>query len=235
VVISYEGSMGSGKTTAAIAFAIKERDENRKKIISNVHLNTEYTHFSLEYFLEHLIDGEMENCVLILDEMYQIADARSSATKLNKLFTYFAVQTRKRDVDMYVCTHHIDHIDLRLRRAVDIRGACRYYGEDPCRDCKCKACGGTGKVGGMVCEVCGGRRGTGVGKDGLPCQRCLGYGVTGWARVNFLDRRLRRRYTSDDILGGPIHCPKYWPLFDTKERIPVQAKLIAGIDVTEVV
>ena len=227
--------MGSSKTTSAVAFAKREHDLFGKKIISNVHLNMEYTHFSLEFFLDHLIDGEMEDCVLLLDEMYQIADSRSSATKLNKVMTYFAVQTRKRGVDLYICTHHIGNIDIRLRRAVDIRGACRFYGEDPCRACKCPACHGEKRVGGVLCEVCKGKGGLGVNKKGEPCERCLGYGTTGWARVNFLDRRLRRRYTSDDILGGPIFGPSIWPLFDTKERIPIQAKIISGIDVSEVV
>ena len=84
--------------------------------------------------------------ILLTDEMYQMADSRSTQTKLNKLWTYFVVQTRKRGVDMYICTHHLDHIDLRLRRAVDIRGSCRFYPEAPCKKCKCKKCGGSGYV-----------------------------------------------------------------------------------------
>ena len=169
-------------------------------------------HFDIAWFLEHLVDGELEDCILFLDEMYQIADSRSSATKLNKLFTYFTVQCRKRGVDLYICTHHLDHIDLRLRRAVDIRGACRYYPEVPCKKCK-----GAKEY------------------KGEPCDRCKGYGELGWSRVHFLDRRLRRRYTSDDILGGPIFGPNYWHLFNTKERIPIQARIIQGIDTMEVV
>ena len=227
--------MGSAKTTSAIAFAKREKEEFGKKIISNVHLNMDYTHFSLEFFLEHIADEELSDCVLILDEMYQIADSRSSATKLNKLFSYFTVQTRKRGVDLYICTHHIDHIDLRLRRAVDIRGSCRYYPEIPCKDCRCRTCGGTGKIGGVPCTNCKGIGGTGVGKDGNQCKRCLGYGINGYAVVNFLDRRLRRRYTSNDILGGPIHAPEIWPIFDTRERIGIQQTIITGIDTKEVV
>lgn len=201
----FEGLMGSGKTTAAIALAYEEWKENGIKVISNDHLNFDSTHFDIAWFLEHLVDAEMENCILFLDEMYQIADSRSSATKLNKLFTYFIVQSRKRGVDIYICTHHLDHIDLRLRRAVDIRGACRFYPENPCKKCK-----GSGEY------------------LGRPCDRCLGYGQLGWTRVSFLDRRLRRRY-SLELFG-----PKYWHLFNTKERIPIQARILQGID-TEVV
>ena len=241
IIISFEGVQGTSKSTAAVAFAYNEYAVNKKRVIANDHLNFPRvegvelpTHFDIAWFIEHLVDGELENCVLFLDEMYQIADSRSSATKLNKLFTYFIVQTRKRGVDLYVCTHHLDHLDLRLRRAVDIRGACRYYPESPCRKCKCKTCGGKGKIDGFNCPDCHGVGGTGEYK-GEPCDRCKGYGELGWSRVNFLDRRLRRRYTSDDLLGGPIFGPDYWHMFNTRERIPIQARIIAGIDTSEVV
>ncbi|KKL03928.1 hypothetical protein LCGC14_2621220 [marine sediment metagenome] len=214
MILSLEGVQGTGKTTVAVAIAYEEWLESgkQKKIISNVHLGFEYTHFDLAFFLEHLVDGELENCILILDEMYQIADSRSSATKINKLFTYFAVQTRKRDVDLYICTHHLDHIDLRLRRSVDIRGACRYFPEIPC-----KACKGTKEV------------------RGAPCERCKGWGELGYCRVQFLDRRKRQRFTSAQLLGHEIFGPDYWSLFNTKERIPIQARILAGIDTAEVV
>lgn len=205
MIVTMEGVMGSGKTTAAVALAYEEFKNNGKKVISNTHLNFDYTHLDLAWFVEHVVDAELEDCVLILDEMYQIADSRSSQTKLNKLFTYFVVQTRKRGVDLYICTHHLDHIDLRIRRAADIRGACRSSEEKPCHKCH-----GSGKY------------------DGAPCERCLGYGLVGMVKVNFLDRRLRRRY-SLEILGN-----RYWHLFNTYERIPIQARILQGIDVVEV-
>ena len=204
MLVSFEGPMGSGKTTAAVALAFEEHRRNGRKVIANNHLNMEYTHFDIAWFLEHFVanDHELEDCVLLLDEMYQIADSRSSQTKLNKLMTYFVVQTRKRGVDLYICTHHLDHIDLRLRRAVNIRGACRYYSENPCRKCHGKR------------EF-----------NGSPCGRCLGYGEVGWVKTRFLDRGLRRRY-SLEILAN-----RYWHLFNTLERIPIQARMLQGIDV----
>jgi len=227
MIISCEGFQGTGKTTMAVALNYEEHMVNGRRIISNNHLNFDYQHFSLEWFLEHVADGELEDCNLLLDEMYQIADSRSSQTKLNKLFTYFVVQCRKRNVDLYICTHHLDHIDLRLRRAVDIRGSCRYYPERPCKKCRCKVCGGTGKVNGYPCEACDGKGGTGE-YLGKPCDRCLGYGELGWVRGNFLDRRLRKRYTLE-LFGN-----RYWHLFNSYERIPMQAKIFQGIDTSEV-
>lgn len=233
MIVTFEGQMGSGKSTAAVAFAYEEHEVNDRRIISNVHLNFPSTKFSLEWFLEHLADHEMENCVLFLDEMYQIADSRSSGSKLNKVFTYFMVQTRKRDVDVYFCTHYLDHVDLRLRRSADMRNSCRYYGR-VCPKCKCRSCGGTGRVGSngknVPCTQCNGVGGTGIdNKTGQPCVECLGYGQQGWVRLNVLDRRLRRRYSPPDMFANP-----YWHLFNSWDRIPMPARTIQGIDAAEV-
>jgi len=228
VLVSFEGVQGSGKTTAAVALAYEEWKHNGRRVITNQHLNFEHTRFSLEWFLEHLADHELEDCILFLDEMYQIADSRSSQSKLNKLFTYFVVQTRKRGVDLYLCTHHLDHIDLRLRRAVDIRGSCRYFHQRPCKKCKCKVCGGSGMIGKEPCPECNGIGGTGL-VGGEPCQNCLGYGELGWFKVQFLDRRVRRRYPLERFANP------YWHLFNSWDRIPMPAKVAQGIDVMEVV
>lgn len=229
MLVTFEGVQGSGKTTAAVALAYEESKKTGKLVYSNDHLNFDaYRHFDIAVFVEKVVGEELENVILLTDEMYQMADSRSSQTKLNKLWSYFVVQTRKRGVDMYICTHHIDHIDIRLRRAVDIRGSCRCYPEKPCRKCRCHRCGGQGfLVGGVVCPDCQGRGGTGE-YHGRPCDRCKGFGELAWFKVFFLDRRLRRRYTVE------LFGPNYWGLFSTYERIPLQAKLLAGIDTAEV-
>lgn len=196
MIITLEGVMGSGKTTTAAALAYVESQTTGRKVISNVHLNFPFTHFDIQFFLEHLADETLEDCILILDEAYLYLDARTSAGKLNKLFTYFMVQTRKRGVDLYVCTHHIDIVDKRLRRAVDIRGVCRYFEENPCRECK----------------------GEGTVDSKNPCPRCLGYGKAGWVTTRFIDLRSGRRSRIR------IHGPSFWGLFATEERIPFTAK-----------
>ena len=198
----------SGKTTAAVACAFEQWRQYGRRVISNDHLNFDFTHFDLEYFLEHMThdDGGLENCTLILDESYQYMDSRLSQSKLSKLFTWFIVQTRKRGVDLYVCTHHILNIDVRLRRAADVRGACREFIQDPCPKCK-----GLGQY------------------HEEKCPMCLGFGKTGFIRVSFLNKRKRRRMTME------IFGPNYWGLFETKERIPIQQKVISGIDAMEIV
>lgn len=264
MLYSFEGPQGVGKSMSAISLAVEEYFKNGRKIISNNHINNiPYQHFNLEWFVDNIATNEMEDCVLFLDEAYQYMDSRMSQSKVNRLFTYFIVQTRKRGVDMYICTHHIDNIDLRLRRAIDIRGACSYFGETPCKRCKCKECGGTGKINDATCPYCvNGSGGTGkykgdeafcIGCNGTgkallteekcklcegtgwvqdTCSRCLGWGQTGVGRVHFLrvrGRGQKRRFTME------VFGPKYWGYYSTKERMPMQQRLLTSIDTLEIV
>jgi hypothetical protein len=231
-----------------------------RRILSNNHLSPtfgEYTFFDAKYFVEHLQDVELEQSSLLLDEAYIYMDARTGQGKLNKLFTYFTVQTRKRGVDMYVCTHHIDVLDKRLRRAVDVRGTCRYTKEDPCR--KCKGTGtlkhrgakknvlalagggyevddrGGGAMEGMLDEDKGGKFGEfdggsngSVSLDGK-WERCPR--CLGYGKTGWAVTDFLQQRTGRrsrlKLLG-----PAFWGLYDTHEKIPVTAKA-ARIDVRD--
>lgn len=176
------------------------------KIVTNTYINIEgAVKFDTDYFVQHVQDQEMENCILILDEAYLYMDSRSGQSKMNKLFSYFIAQTRKRDVDMFVAVQHIDLVDKRLRRAVDERGTCRYRKEAPC-----SSCGGLGKI--------PKRQKGGVTEELVQCARCLGYGETGWATSVFWNKRTGERKRIK-IFGPAV----FW-LFDTKELIKVQGK-----------
>jgi len=222
MITSFEGVMGTGKTLTAVALAASEHFQNGKRVISNIHLNFPYTHFDMKYFMEHIQDGqELNNCITLLDETTQYLDARRSGGRSNILWTYYTVQTRKRGVDLYACFHHIDVIDKRFRRQVDVRGTCRYQKEEPCSKCKgegilksrnvaCVACNGLGKVGEEDCPRCGG--------TGEVCPRCLGYGLTGWATTRFLDLRTGGR-SKVRVFG-----PAFFGMYSTDETIPFTGK-----------
>ena len=234
-IYTFEGVMGSGKTLTAVALACAEHFQNGRKVISNIHLNFPYTHFDMQYFMQHLQgDSELNNCITLLDETTQYLDARRSGGRSNILWTYYTVQTRKRGVDLYACFHHIDVIDKRFRRQVDVRGTCRYQKEDPCSKCKgeghssksevtCPACNGEGKVftgkseeeivtpsEATTCPRCKG--------TGLVCPRCLGFGVTGWATTRFLDLGTGKR-SRIKVFG-----PAFFDMYTTSELIPFTGK-----------
>lgn len=196
MLVTLEGVMGSGKSLSACTFAKLDYERGRE-IISNNKYNFPCTEFNTEYFVDHMTDGQMQNVTMVLDEAYLYLDSRSSAAKLTKLFTYFVAQTRKRGVDLYICVHHIDTVDKRLRRAVDVRGTCRYRKEDPCKDCQ----------------------GEGIdSKHGLVCNRCKGYGVGGYVTVSFFDMRSGKR--SKLKIDGPT----FWGNYDTRELVAPTGK-----------
>jgi len=221
MITTFEGVMGSGKTLSAVALACSEHYQNGKKIISNIHLAFPYTKFDMQYFMEHIQDEQLNNCITLLDEAQQYLDARRSGGRANILWTYYTVQTRKRGVDLYACFHHIDVMDKRFRRQVDVRGTCRFLKEEPCTKCK-----GEGRVvrNGIACPHCG-RDGTGPSPDceyckgsGEVCPRCLGYCTTGWATTRFLDLRTGRR-SRIKVFG-----PAFFGMYNTNETIPFTGK-----------
>lgn len=222
MITTFEGVMGSGKTITAVALAACEHYQNGRKIISNIHLAFPYTRFDMQYFMDHLQDTQLNNCVTVLDEAFQYMDARRSGGRANLLWTYYTVQTRKRGVDLYACFHHYDVMDKRFRRQIDIRGTCSYSKEEPCVRCQGE---GVATKKNVMCPVCGSKNGDGPGAEckfckgtGEVCSRCLGYGVTGWATTRFLDLNTGRK-SRVRVFG-----PAFFGLYNTEELVPFTGK-----------
>ena len=162
--------MGSGKTCTCTALGYTEFAKNSKRVFANYHLNFPFTLMDHAYWLEHLTDNELSNCVILLDEGYLESDSRMSGGKKERLWTYFYAQTRKRNVELFIPLLHIDEVDKRLRRKVDIRGTVTPYEENPC-----KACAGLRPVEELANSNIG--RGSGRVKDGQGwCRDCGGQG-----------------------------------------------------------
>ena len=219
-IYTFEGVMGSGKTLTAASLACMEHYQNGRKIISNIHLDFPYQKFDVRYFMEHLQDEELNNCITLLDEAQQYLDARRSGGRSNILWSYYTVQTRKRGVDLYACFHHLDVMDKRFRRQIDVRGTCRYEKEDPCTKCKGE---GTISKKGLECPTCTKEEAINPAcpfckGTGLVCPRCLGYGVTGWATTKFYD--LRENKKSKIRVFGPA----FFGIYNTEELIPFTGK-----------
>src|SRR4030042_251500 len=230
MITSVEGIQGNCKSLSAVTMAYLEWNSHQRKVMSNIYLNFPFQQFDTAYFMDHLEDEELENCLLILDETYLLLDGRTSRGKFNKLFTYFVAQARKRDVDLLVCFHHIDMIDKRLKRAIDVRGTCRFRLQEPCRKCK-----GTGYVARGACPDC---HAFGVQYDGTTCPTCggtgegeacpvffgtrppadSGYPSHGFASTSFFNRRTLKRFRMK------IHGPTYYGLYSTVERVPFLKK-----------
>ena len=188
MIVSLEGPMGSGKTCTATALAYTEYAKNGKKVVANYHMNFPYTYMDHNYWLAHLTDNELANCVIVLDEGYLESDSRLSGGRKERLWSYFYAQTRKRNVEMFIPMLHIDEVDKRLRRKVDIRGTVTPREENPCRGCvglrpeselgNSNVGRGSGRVapGRGWCETCGGQGQLTSTKE-VPCLNCGGTGM----------------------------------------------------------
>lgn len=128
MLMTVEGRLGSGKTLTATTFVVLDYLEAGRHIVSNYHLKgVPFTFLDYELFLSYMKnDKELKNTSVVLDEAYLFVDSRMSQTGFSKLMTYFVMQTRKRDVDLYVTTQQYENVDIRLRRNTDIRALCRF-------------------------------------------------------------------------------------------------------------
>jgi hypothetical protein len=135
VICLFEGGLGSGKSLCSTAFAVLdyldsvEKGGMGRKIISSTHIYGIPSWELLDYekFIKWMQEEEeLENAIVILDEAYLFVDSRLSQSSLSRLMTYFFMQTRKRHVDLYVCSQQFENVDVRLRRNVDVRAICRY-------------------------------------------------------------------------------------------------------------
>ena len=91
-----------------------------KRIISNMSdLNPDYFNFefiTLDDFMNMVENNVgLNDCILLLDELHIWLDSRTSMSKRNRTISYFALQTRKEDVDLYYTTQYLIQVDIRIR------------------------------------------------------------------------------------------------------------------------
>lgn len=63
--------------------------------------------------------GFENGCCIALDEIHVLLDSRGSASKINKLMSYFILQTGKEAINLYYTTQDFGQVELRLRRRTD--------------------------------------------------------------------------------------------------------------------
>ena len=122
MIVGIVGNRGTGKTLTMAKIGL-EAIKKGKVVYSNFKFNTkkftaeENTRLRMidkEFFINYK-DMKLRNCIILLDEVYVYFDSRSSATKRNRVFSYFINQTRKRGVDLYYTTQFFRQVEVRLR------------------------------------------------------------------------------------------------------------------------
>jgi hypothetical protein len=126
MIVGIEGGLGSGKTILMTRYLVKDNLLNKHKIYSNYKLEkVEYEIIDLTKILDmHKNSFNLNNCSIGIDEITVFADCRKSGSKMNRLISYFILQSRKRDVNIYFTTQNLQMIDFRLANYMDFQVIC---------------------------------------------------------------------------------------------------------------
>jgi energy-coupling factor transporter ATP-binding protein EcfA2 len=117
MIIGITGAKGSGKTLVMTMMAAILEKEG-KKILSNYRLKIPHTLISQDIIKNYSDkDTPLHDCVLLLDEIHILMDCRTSFK--NTIITYFLLQSRKRDVDIYWTSQNFGQPEKRLRENTD--------------------------------------------------------------------------------------------------------------------
>ena len=97
------------------------------KLFANYHLyGIKYVLCDPLTMLEYLNTGLITDGKLVIDEAYITGEARRGMNSLSLLYTWFAQQMRKRNIELYLLVQHGRFIDWRFRYIAKEKILCRY-------------------------------------------------------------------------------------------------------------
>lgn len=97
------------------------------KVFANYHLyGIRYVLSDPLTMLEYLNTGLISHGKMIVDEAYITGEARRGMNTLSLIYTWFAQQMRKRDIELYLLVQHGRFIDWRFRYIAKRKIICRY-------------------------------------------------------------------------------------------------------------
>lgn len=128
MIIGIEGGLGTGKTIIMVRYLLKDY-LNELKLFTNFGLkNIDYNKLDV---LEIMKNENLSGVSIGIDEITVFLDCRKSGSKMNRILSYFILQTRKRNVNLYFTTQSFNYIDRRMLEHTDIRVLCRHiYNEN---------------------------------------------------------------------------------------------------------
>ena len=82
----------------------------------------DWIHLDYDIFVDAMKKEEtLYDKTVVVDEAYLFASSRMSMSGFNQLFSYFNLQARKRDVDLYLITQQFSNLEIRSRLNTDVR------------------------------------------------------------------------------------------------------------------
>lgn len=132
-IYGIEGGIGTGKTLTLV-YMMYEDALKGKKLLTNVNIKNfpknlakNVTFLTADVIIDmfyRIKEGEINllNTTIGIQEMHNYIDSRTSASKKNRIFTYFILQSRhtgQGTCDIIYDTQNFGQVDLRLRRNTD--------------------------------------------------------------------------------------------------------------------
>lgn len=115
-ITAFLGEMSSGKTLFMSMMAYYWHKFYGKTIYSNYNLTFPFKPITDDFFMDFMNPKwNLHDCILIVDELTVHMDARCSMSKKNKMYSYFILQSKKRNVKLYFTAQVFRQVDLRLR------------------------------------------------------------------------------------------------------------------------
>ena len=108
------GGVGSGKTLLMTVFS----QLSNRNVFSNFQIRK--SNKTIEVFkIRDILDEKISKSDVYIDEFYLYMDSRHFMSDINSLLSYFAFQSRKLDLRIYLSTQIIRTIDVRMREMID--------------------------------------------------------------------------------------------------------------------
>jgi len=115
VLFGIVGELGAGKTLTLTYLGWKHWFTRRQKIYANYHL------YKIPYIYVDGFDkfAQMRNGFVCMDELWLLADARTSRATKNRIVANILAKSRKRSLTIAFTAQVISSIDSRIRKIVD--------------------------------------------------------------------------------------------------------------------
>lgn len=121
MIVGIEGGLGAGKT-ALMSILLKTDFERGFQVLANYWLNFKHKELDILNLLDK--KANLKDVSIGIDEITVFMDCRTSGSKLNRIISYFILQSRKRNVTLYYTTQDFNMVDLRLIKHTHIQVFC---------------------------------------------------------------------------------------------------------------
>lgn len=118
MIYFYKGAKGKGKTLTLVKDALMFKKDGYT-VYSNMKSIKFAKYLPNEEILKINKNTKLDNCVLIIDEIQTLFNARRSSRKENVDFSHFLQQIRKRKIELLATAQYSNTVDLIFRQHVD--------------------------------------------------------------------------------------------------------------------